>query len=228
MSTSAATISGMRLASSRPTTALFTRSYESTPGIVLTRSSWVGSSASNATVTEFQSRATSSRGEPGRERVPVVHHHDVIGEPFGLEQEVGAHEHGAAVVRHLADEREHRAGRLGVEAGGRLVEQEQVGFVERRAGEREARLHAGRVAADALPERVDDREAGRRGVDRAVDVVDVPEERGVAQVLVSREPVVERGPGGHDATAAAHRFAVGHRIDTEDAQARRRRPAWPR
>ena len=40
------------------------RSYESTPGMARTWSSWVGSSASNATVTEFQSRRTSSRGEP--------------------------------------------------------------------------------------------------------------------------------------------------------------------
>ena len=89
----------------------------------------------------------------------MVHHDHLVGEALGLEQEVRAHEDGLAVLGHLVDEAEHGARRLGVETGGRLVEQEEVGLVEHGAGQREAGPHAGRVAADLLVERVGDAEA---------------------------------------------------------------------
>ena len=78
----------------------------------------------------------------------VVHHDHLVGEAFGLEEEVRAHEDGLAVLGHLVDEAEHGAGRLGVEAGGRFVEEQEVGIVEHGPGEREAGPHAGGVAAD--------------------------------------------------------------------------------
>ena len=46
-----------------------------------------------------------------------------VGEALGLEQEVGAHEHGATVVGHLADHLEHGDRGLGIEARRRFVEQ---------------------------------------------------------------------------------------------------------
>ena len=57
----------------------------------------------------------------------VLHHDDLVGEALGFEQEVGAHDHGAAVVGHLPDQVEHRVGGLGVEAGRRLVVEQQSG-----------------------------------------------------------------------------------------------------
>ena len=80
----------------------------------------------------------------------MIHHDDLVGETLGLEQQVRAHEDGLAAFGHLVDEPEHGARRLGVEAGGRLVEQEEVGFVEHGAGEGEPGPHAGGVAADPL------------------------------------------------------------------------------
>ena len=74
-------------------------------------------------------------------------------------------------------------GRLGVEAGGRLVEEQEVGIVQHRAGEREPGAHAGRVAADPMCERVGDAEAVGGLRDPRVDVgaVDLEERRGVAR-----------------------------------------------
>ena len=144
--------------------------------------------------------------------------------PFGLEQEVRAHEDGLALLGELVDEAEHGLGRLGVEAGGRLVEQQQVGLVEHGAGEREAGPHAGGVAADPLVERVArcrsaprPRRCGRRGPRR----VDLEQLAGVAQVVVPAEPVVERGAGRHHAAAPADVGAVG----AASARSRRRGPS---
>ena len=73
---------------------------------------------------------------------------------------------GLALLGELVDEAEDGLGRLGVEAGRRLVEQQQVGFVQDGAGEREAGPHAGGVATDPLVERARDVEAGRGLGDR--------------------------------------------------------------
>ena len=89
----------------------------------------------------------------------------LVGQALGLDEEVGAHHDGAALGGHLPDEVEHGVRRLGVEARRRLVEQQQLGVVQHRAGQGQAGLHAGRVAADLLVERVVDAEAvggGRR------------------------------------------------------------------
>ena len=71
----------------------------------------------------------------------MVHDHDLVGETFGLEEQVRAHEDGLAVFGHLVDESEHRARRLRIETGGRFVEQQEIGLVQHRAGEREACAH---------------------------------------------------------------------------------------
>ena len=107
---------------------------------------------------------------------------------------------------HLVDEAEHRPGRLGVEARGGLVEQQQVGFVEDGPGQREAGPHAGGVPADLLFERVEDAEAPRRLLDalRAHRRVDAEEVGGVLEVVVAGEPVVQGGARRHHPAAPAH------------------------
>jgi len=99
--------------------------------------------------------ATDQLGGLARHEVgAVVEHHDVIGQPLCLHEVMGAHHDRVPIARHLADQGEHRLGRLGVEARGRLVEEEQLRLVEYGAGQGEAGLHAGGVAADLGIERV--------------------------------------------------------------------------
>ena len=89
-------------------------------------------------------------------------------------------------------------GRLGIEAGGRLVEQQEIGLVEHGAGEREPGPHAGGVAADLLVERVEDAEpSGSLGdAGLAHRGIDLEEVGGVAEVVLAGEAVVERGRAG--------------------------------
>ena len=153
----------------------------------------------------------------------VVHHHDLVGEAFGLEQEVRAHQDGLAAFGHLVDEAEHGAGRLRVEARGRLVEQQEIGLVQHRARQREPGAHAGGVAADLLVERVGDPEALRGLGDPGVDQPRFhPEQRGrVLEVVGARQPVVQRGAGGHDTAPAPHLGAFGLDLGVEPERAHR-------
>ena len=107
---------------------------------------------------------------PASRSVPPSSTTTLVGQALGLDQQVGAHHDGAALGGHLPDEVEHGVRRLGVEAGGGLVEQQQLGVVQHRAGQREAGLHAGGVAADLLVEGLDDAEAVGGGDDAVVGV----------------------------------------------------------
>ena len=162
-------------------------------------------------------------GRARHHRLTVVHHDHLVGEALGLEQEVRAHEDGLAALGHLVDEAEHRAGRLGVEARGRLVEQEEVGLVEHRPGQREAGAHAGGVPADLQVEGVGDAEALRRLGDALVDQAGLhPEQRRrVLEVVGAGETVVERGAGRDDAAATAHLGALGVDLGIEPERAHR-------
>ena len=149
-----------RSRASSSTVATPLRSYARTNGKLLRGVEHVGSSASSTTRAAGQYGGVSSAGEPDDHRLTVVHHDHLVGEPFGFEQEVRAHQDGLAALGHLVDEAEHRAGRLGVEPRGRLVEQQEVGLVQHRTG----RARAGRAcrwstrrpcwsSASAMPKR---------------------------------------------------------------------------
>ena len=63
---------------------------------------------------------------------------------------MGRDQRRQAVDRHVVDEVPELAPRLGVDAGGRLVEQQQLRFVQHAGGEREALLPAARELAGEL------------------------------------------------------------------------------
>ncbi len=88
-----------------------------------------------------------------------LEHHDLVGQTFGFDEQVRAHHHGASLARHLADEVQHGVRGLGIETRRRFVEQQQFRVVHHRAGQRQPRLHARRVAAHLLVERLEDAEA---------------------------------------------------------------------
>ena len=150
----------------------------------------------------------------------MVHHDDLVGEALGLEQQVRAHEDGLAVLGHLVDEAEHGAGRLGVEARGRLVEEQQVGLVEHGAGQREAGAHAGGVAADLLVERVGDPEAGR-GARRCARPTSARRRRARPRTRGCRSPTGGRraraGPGRRRSRRRTSVPSSARRVEAEHA-----------
>ena len=130
----------------------------------------------------------------------------------------------SAVISRMSSSTAWR--RLGVEARRGLVEEQQVGLVEDRAGQGQAGLHAGGVAADLLvegalmPKRA---AAARDAVACRLAPAEAVELGGVGQVVLAGEPVVERRLGRHDAAAAADLLAVDRGVEAEDAHRRRRR-----
>src|SRR5262245_14698953 len=71
-----------------------------------------------------------------------MHQHDFAGEPFGLAEIVGRHHHLDAARGDLADAVLDRLGRGGMEAGGRLSEEEELRLLGGRARERKPLLLA--------------------------------------------------------------------------------------
>ena len=106
-----------------------------------------------------------------------------------------------------------------VEAGGRLVEEEQVGRVEDAGGDVEAPPHAARVVLDLL--------AGRVGQPEGVEQLRGPLAARPLRWPSSRpsstrfsragEVLVDRGVLAGEAHPAAHRVGLAHHVVAEDA-----------
>ena len=168
-------------------------------------------------------------GGAGHESAAALHHHDVVCESLGLREQVGAHHHRASLVGEVADQLQHRVGGLGVEPGSRLVEQQQLGVVQHGPGEREAGLHARRVAAHGLVERLIDREPTGCLDDSARErVADPVELARVGQVLASGEAVVQRRFGRDHTAARADVVALGVGVEVEGPARCRHRGPGPR
>src|SRR5262249_20165073 len=72
----------------------------------------------------------------------AMHQHDFAGEPLGLAEIVGRHHYLDAARGDLSDHVLDRLGRGGMEAGGRLIEQEDLRLLGERGGERKPLLLA--------------------------------------------------------------------------------------
>ena len=82
-------------------------------------------------------------------RRPPVDDNEVVADTLDLAEEVGRHEdRHAELVADTADEGEHLVATVGVEAVGRLVQDEQAWVVDERLRELDPLLHAGGVGAD--------------------------------------------------------------------------------
>ena len=159
-------------------------------------------------------------GGAGDERPAVLEHHDLVGQALGLDQEMGAHHDGVALVGHLSDELEHGVRRLGIKPRGRLVVQQEVGAVQHRSSQCQTGLHPRRVAAHLLVEGTDDAEAiGGRGdaVEGELTPAEAVELGRVGEVVLPGEPVVEGRLGGHDAAPTADLLPVDGGIESEHA-----------
>ena len=93
-----------------------------------------------------------------------VDDHDLVDRLRDLGQHVARDEHGLARGGEPAHERSQPVDALGVEAVGRLVEDQELGVAQQGGGEPEPLPHAERVAADAAA-------AGARELDQLEHLV---------------------------------------------------------
>ena len=150
----------------------------------------------------------------------IVHHDEPVAELLGLVHEVRReHQRGAALLE-LVQLVPQQVACLGIEAGGRLVEQQQVGLVDQRSGDAHAPLlPAGQwldLTAGAVAELDEVEQFG--GPLAGVATADVEVPRVDDQVLEHGQLGVELIGLGHDADPRPDRAAVSLRIEPEDAQ----------
>ena len=136
----------------------------------------------------FSSSARALGGDPA-----AVEHGDAVGEPVGLLEVLGREEDRGAGAGERADDAPQLLPAAGVEAGGRLVEEQHGRRDDEAEREVEASAHAARVGADAAA--------------RGIREVEPLEELGRARVRASRraEP---REPAHHDEVLGAGEHAV--------------------
>ena len=158
-------------------------------------------SASDSSRWGLPTSALSAAGVPSATSLPPGDDPDPVGELVGLLQVLGGEEDGGALVVQLRDLLPDRLAADRVEAGGRLVEEEDRGLVNQRRGEVEAAAHAARVGADApvgglrQPDAVEQRvaelaaPARGHGVQRRLQVDQLAAgHQGVERGLLERDP----------------------------------------
>ena len=119
---------------------------------------------------------------------------EVVGELVGLLEVLGGEEDGHPLVAgEMRDLVPEGGAALDVEAGGRLVEEEDTGPVQQREGQVEPPLHAARVAADLAVGRIGEADALDQLVPAPGPVgLGHPVERALeAHVIAGREVRVE-------------------------------------
>ena len=82
---------------------------------------------------------------PGRDQLSVVYDSDAVGDGLDLFEDVTGEEHGHTAVTFSLDDLPEFPCAVGVEAGGRLVEDEQVGRADQSHRQRESLAHPRRV-----------------------------------------------------------------------------------
>ena len=82
--------------------------------------------------------------------LPAADDDELVGHGLDLAQQVGGEQDGARPVGEVAQQPAHPRDALGIEAVGRLVEDQHARLAEQRLGDPEPLAHAERVGADAL------------------------------------------------------------------------------
>src|SRR5579875_327892 len=79
--------------------------------------------------------------------------HEPVGDRLDLVEQVGGEQHGAPTAGEVTQQSAHPAHPLGIQAVGRLVEDQQLRVAEQGVGDPQPLAHAERVLADALARR---------------------------------------------------------------------------
>ena len=161
----------------------------------------------------------SSPGVPEREQAPAVDDREAVAELVGLLHVVRGEEDGLALAVQLAEDLPQREAALRVEAGGRLVEEEDRGPVHDRPRHHQALRHAARERGDRLlrPARTSRNCSSRRSASRLRRRGRHPEEAAVeVEVLPHGERAVERVALRHHADHLLRRGRVRDHVDAAD------------
>ncbi len=93
----------------------------------------------------------------------ALHDDDALAQPFDLVHVVRGEQHrGVALAAVAFEMAAHPVGGVGIERGGRLVEQQHIRIVDQRLGERDPRLLSGRKAAGRTVEQIGEIELARQ------------------------------------------------------------------
>ena len=151
-------------------------------------------------------RSSSDSVAPDSDEPAGVDHHHVVAHLLHVVEQVGGHQHRDAERAEPGDEREHLLAAERVEAGGRLVEQHQLGVADERLGQLRALAHAGGEPADrpeprlVEPDEVEDVRRPLAGGARRQAAELAERRHHVGRGLVEREAVVL----GHVAEPGPH------------------------
>ncbi len=167
--------------------------------------------------------------EQPRRRVIVLdaaalHDDDALAQALDLRHVVGSEQHGgAALLAEALESFAHPVRGIGIERCRRLVEQQHLGRVDQRLGERDAGLLSGRELAHRPVEKLDEVEFLAKLGDAAGEIrygVEPPEH---IEILPHRQPVrhvdigaLEIHPVQHAVALARHRRA--HHLDRARAR----------
>ena len=149
--------------------------------------------------------------------------HQVLGDQRHLAHQMRGEEHGPALAGELLEQRPDPEDALGVEAVGRLVEDDRLRVPEQRGGDPEPLAHAEREAAGALARHAGEPDQVDHLVDaRAADAVGL---RHRQQVVVGRPPGVDRARLEHrpDLVHRRPELAVGPAVDADARRCQARR-----
>ena len=156
----------------------------------------------------------------------VVDDPDAVGELVGLLEVLRRQEDRRALVVQLADLLPDRRAAGGVEAGGRLVEEEDARLVDQRRAEVEPAAHAARVGAHPPVGGVGEADAGDQRVTALLrlGLRDSVQRRLELHQLAARHQRVERGLLERDADRAPHLRRLLDHVEAGHRGATARRP----
>ena len=145
---------------------------------------------------------------------PAADERDAVGHAFDFVQIMGRHDdgppRGAQLLQHVAD----RSRSLRVEIRRRLIQKNDVGVVDERAGDGEFLLHAFRQQRHAIPAAVPEREHLERPLHRRAGIRDREQPCVDEKVVLDGELIPQaRGLGEKpDAPAKRSRGLAGERV----------------
>ena len=143
-------------------------------------------------------------------QLPAVENREPVGELVRLFQVLRGEQDRDAAGHEVADDLPHRVAAARVQAGGRLVEEDDAGVADQGHRQIESAPHAPRVGGGRLPGRVDQIEAVEQGSRakppfRSAQVVQVCHQE---QVLLAGEQVIHRRELAGDADRGANRVRL--------------------
>lgn len=162
----------------------------------------------------FQLAGGAFGGDPA-----VVEDRDVVGEFVGLVQVLGGEEDGDAAGDELADDAPHGVAAAWVEAGGRLVEEDDPRVADQRHGDVETALHPAGVGGGGLLRRLHQVEALQEfgGDPPPLALGEVVQVRHEEHVLLAGDQTVHGGELPGDTDRGPYGLRFGGQVVAADA-----------